>query len=246
MSGRMPPEPVRTPPAWLWPAVAALLALGLLTGLGLAAYVVYRQYTVDYTVTREDDGVAISKVVDARLDSAVDLRVSKLTGTVQATSADAGWGGLLASGLVFKAPFEADYFVDLSKLDRGDFFWDEKTRTLIVNPPDVRVDTVNVDEARATLDRTTGLLVTRDAMTRLRQRASTRAAQAARTEADTAKNLARARDNARVAISDLYQRPLRAAGLDATVRVRFKGEGTRNDEQWDRSKSIAEILAARR
>ncbi|MDO7841039.1 DUF4230 domain-containing protein [Sphingomonas immobilis] len=240
------PEPAGRPPAWLWPAVAVLIALGLLTGIGLAAYVVYRHYTVDYTVTREEDGVAISKVVDARLDSAVDLRVSKLTGTVQATSADAGWGGMLASGLVFKAPFEADYFVDLSKLDRGDFFWDAKTRTLIVNPPDVRVDSVNVDEGRATLDQTTGLLVTRGAMTRLRQRASTHATQAARSAAATPSNIARARDNARVAIADLYQRPLRAAGLDATVRVRFKGEAVRNDEQWDRSKSIAEILAASR
>jgi hypothetical protein len=242
----MPPEQPRTTPAWFYPAIASAVVLALLVALGVGGYLAYRHYTVDYTVTREEDGMAVSRVVDARLDSAVDLRVSKLTGTVQATSADAGWGVMLASGLVFKAPFEADYFVDLSKLDRGDFFWDAKTRTLIVNPPDVRVDTVNVDEGRATLDRTTGLLVTRDAMTRLRQRASTRAAQAARSEAATPGNIARARDNARVAITDLYQRPLRAAGLDATVRVRFKGEAIRNDEQWDRSKSIAEILAAQR
>jgi ketosteroid isomerase-like protein len=229
---------------WVVPAIAGTVFLAVLVALGVAGYVAYQRYTVSYTVERESDGVTISKVVDAKLAGATDLRVSRLTGTVQATASDVGWGGVLPSGLVFKAPFEADYFVDLAKLDRSRFFWNAKTRTLIVTPPDVRVDSVNVDEARASVDQTTGLLVTRGAMARLRQRASGRAAQVVRTTATNAKNMVQAREAARREIADLYQRPLTIAGLDAHVVVQFDGEGRRNSEQWDRSRSLDEILAA--
>jgi hypothetical protein len=230
--------------AWLVPAITGAVFLAVLVALGVAGYLAYQHYTVSYTVERESDGIAISKVVDAKLSGATDLRVSRLTGTVQATASDSGWGGILPSGLVFKAPFEADYFVDLAKLDRSRFFWNAKTRTLIVTPPDVRVDSVNVDEARATVDQTTGLLVTRGAMARLRQRASCRAEQIVRGTATSATNVARARDAARREIADLYQRPLGIAGLDAHVVVQFEGEGRRNTEQWDRSRSLDEIVAA--
>lgn len=229
---------------WLIPAIAGALGLAVLAALGVAGYLAYRHYTVSYTVERESDGVAISKVVDAKLAGATDLRVSRLTGTVQATASDAGWGGVLPSGLVFKAPFEADYFVDLAKLDRSRFFWNAKTRTLIVTPPDVRVDSVNVDEAHATVDQATGLIVTRGAMSRLRQRASARAGEVVQATASSAKNIARARETARREIAALYQRPLTIAGLDAHVIVQFDGEGRRDAEQWDRSRSLDEILAA--
>jgi len=229
--------------AWLMPALAGAIVLAVVIALGVGGYLAYQRYTVRYTVERESDGLVVSKVVDARLAGATDLRVSRLTGIVQATASDSGWGGILPSGLVFKAPFEADYFVDLAKLDRSHFFWNAKTKTLIVTPPDVRVDSVNVDEARATIDQATGLIVTRGAMARLRQRASARAGQVVRGEAASAKNMVRARENARREIADLYQRPLTIAGVDANVVVQFEGEGNRNSEQWDRSRSIEEILA---
>lgn len=233
-------------PLWLAPAIAGAVALAVLIGLGAIGYGAYQRYSVHYTVDRESDGMVVSKVVDAKLTGATDLRVSRLTGVVQAASSDSGWGGILPTGLVFKAPFEADYFVDLAKLDRSHFFWDAKTRTLIVTPPDVRVDGVNIDESRATVDQATGLIVTRDAMARLRQRASARAANVVQGEAASAKNVVRVRETARREIADLYQRPLTIAGVDAHVVVQFQGEANRNPEQWDRSRSIAEILAAGR
>lgn len=239
------PAPPRAAP-WFAPALAGAIILAVLVALGVAGYLAYERYTVSYTVERESDGVTISRVVDATLADATDLRVSRLTGTVQATASDAGWGGVLPSGLVFKAPFEADYFVDLAKLDRGHFLWDAKTRTLIVTPPDVRVDGVNVDEGRATVDQTTGLIVTRGAMARLRQRASGRAEQVVQRAAASAKNMLRARAAARREIADLYQRPLTIARLDAHVVVRFPSDGSRNIERWDRTRSLDEILAAGR
>ena len=46
-----------------------------------------------------------------------------------------------------------------------------------------------------------------------------------------------AREATRRAVEQSFALPLKAAGLDATVRVRFAGEG-RNDEIWDMSKQI--------
>jgi len=40
--------------------------------------------------------------------------------------------------------------------------------------------------------------------------------------------------------------PLRAVGVDAKVVVRFTDEPVANDERWDVSRSIDEVLANRR
>ncbi|MET0269454.1 MAG: DUF4230 domain-containing protein [Sphingomonas sp.] len=226
-----------------WLPRAVLAAALVLAGVG--GWLLYERYTRDYTVTRRPDGEAVARIVGARLDRMGDLRVSRLSGTVQGVSADQRVGGLLRSTRVMKAPFEVSYYVDLATLDPGDFLWDEQGRTLIVEVPDVRPGPVNVDEARATLDRTSGLFVTRAAMTDLQRAASASAVKEATDEAASPARMETARRNARVAVADLFAQPLRAAGLRAKVRVRFAGEAVRDGEQWDRSRSLAEILAER-
>lgn len=224
----------------LVPAAVALVVL--LLG-GAVAYRVYERYVQPYAVAREEDGQAISRVIGASLAEAADLRVSRLSGTVQAVASDRRMGGLLNSTRVMKAPFEVGYFVDLSRLDRGDFFWDARARTLIVTAPDVRIDGVHVDEARTTLDRTSGVFVTRDAMAALRRQASAEAQRVAQTEAARPERLAAARRNGRAAIATLFARPLRIAGLDVRVQVHFAGTSDVDAGQLDRSRSLAEIYA---
>jgi hypothetical protein len=223
--------------------IGATLLILVVAGVLAAGMLFYKSYTTNYVVTAEDDGQAITRVVDARLDTAGDLRVSLLRGTVQSVAHDARLGGLLNSSRVMKAPFEVGYFVDLSGLDRGDFFWDAKSRTLTVKVPDVRVDPVNVDEARTTLDETSGIFVSRAAMAELRHRASAGAQRSARAEAVKPANLERARENGRQAITALFARPLRIAGIDATVRVQYAGQPAADPTIWDRSRSLAELYA---
>lgn len=221
-----------------------LLALVLVLVLaGAGGWLLYERYARDYTVTRRSDGQAIAGILGARLDRMGDLRVSRLSGTVQGVSADQRVGGLLRSTRVMKAPFEVSYYVDLAALDREDILWDEQSRTLIVEAPDVRPGPVNVDEARATLDRTSGLFVTRAAMTDLQRAASASAVKVATDEAASPARMEAARRDARAAVADFFARPLRAAGVRAKVRVRFAGEAVRDGEQWDRSRSLAEIFA---
>ncbi|TVV72350.1 DUF4230 domain-containing protein [Sphingomonas solaris] len=222
-------------------ALAGALLL-LLVAVG-TVYYLYERFIDAPSIVREDDGRAITRIVDARLAAAVDLRVSRLSGTVQAVATDRRWGGWLNSSYVMKAPFSVSYFIDLSKLDRGDFLWNAESRTLTVTVPDVRPEPADIDETRTTVSRTDGIIVTRDAMTVLRQRASRNAVRVAGEEAVKPARLGVARANGRAAVTSLFQRPLRVAGMDATVRVRFTGEPEQDGERMDRSRTLAEIYA---
>ena len=210
----------------------------------MALVVGYRKYNERYVV-KTDDGVAVAQVVQATLSGASDLKVSTLTGTVQSTATDTRGMGMLTSQRVMKAPFAVDYFVDVSGLDAGDFRWDAGTRTLVVDAPGVRVGAVNVDEAHTYVDRTTGVFVTRGAMTELQHQASARADRVATAEAREPERLAQAQANARRALGKLFAGPLAAAGLDARVVVRFASDPVRGGERWDTSRSLEEVMGNR-
>lgn len=225
------------------PFVRFVLAAAILVALVTAGAITYRSYTDRYTVTREDNGLAVARVVAARLYGSRDLRVSKLSGNVQATAANSRLWGWLKSSRVVKAPFEVSYFVDLRQLEPGDFRYDEARRTLLVDVPEVTVGRADVDEASVTLDRTSGLVVTRADMAALQKRVSATAQRAVADEARKPENMRRARENARAALKQLFGGTLAAAGLPVTVEVRFAGEARPgNDDHWDLTRSLQEVL----
>jgi hypothetical protein len=220
-----------------------VIAAAVLVALVTAGAIAYRTYTDRYTVTRDDSGLAVARVVAARLYGASELRVSRLSGNVQATAANARMWGWLKSSRVVKAPFEVGYFVDLGRLSPRDFRYDGARRTLLVEVPDVVPDTPNVDESAVTLDRTTGMFVSRTDMAALQQRVSASAQRVAAQEARKPANMARARENGRAALKRLFGGTLAAAGLPVTVEVRFAGEPRAgSSEQWDLTRSLEEVL----
>jgi hypothetical protein len=144
---------------------------------------------------------------------------------------------------VVKAPFDVDYFVELRDLDTGDFRYDPAARVLFVKVPDVTVGAPNVDEARITLDQTSGLYVSRDAMAELQRKVSLTARTVVERRAREPENVAKARDNGRAALGRLFGGALAAAGLPVRVEVRYAGEARGGDgERWDVSRSLAEVL----
>lgn len=92
---------------WTIAAVAVLLSVGV-------AVAGWRWWTERYTVTVEDDGAAITRVVAATLRGAGALKVATLAGTVQSTAADTRLGGLLSTDQVMKAPFRGRDRPDMS------------------------------------------------------------------------------------------------------------------------------------
>lgn len=225
------------------PIVRNAIGVALAVAILVAAWVGYRHWTQDYAVTRNDDGVAVARVIVGTLHASEDLRVSRLSGTVQATAKTSRGWGWLKSERVVKAPYAVDYFVPLGGLGPRDFRYDEGRRVLFVSVPDVVVGTPNVDEANVTLDRTSGAFVSRDAMAELQKRASATATRVVADKAREPENLRKARENGRAALERLFGGALGAAGLPVRVEVRYASEARPpNGDQWDLTRSLEEVL----
>ena len=139
----------------------------------LGAWLAYQRWA-NPSVIERDDRIAMSQVITATFAKQSALKVGTLTGTVQATAADARMGGLLLSDQIMRAPYAVDYTVDLSKLTLADYMWDAKTRTLTMRAPDIVVGAPNIDEAKMTVQRR-GIFITREAFDAMSRTASRRA-----------------------------------------------------------------------
>lgn len=226
-------------------AVRTLTMLALFAAVGLLGFLAYDRYREAYVVTESPDGSgAVSQIVSARLSGAASLKVAEVSGVVQSTASDVRGFGWLRSDQVTKMPYSVGYFVDVSKIGPDQVEWIEKSKTLIVNAPDVTIAPPNVDEGRRTMVETTGIFVTRQAGEELSRLVSEHATAKARAAAGSPARIAQAREYARAALTRLLAAPLRTLGhSDARVIVTFPPERRRvNGEQWDVSRSVEEVL----
>uniref|UniRef100_UPI001576165C DUF4230 domain-containing protein n=1 Tax=Sphingomonas bacterium TaxID=1895847 RepID=UPI001576165C len=135
------------------------------------------------------------------------------------------------------------YEVDLGKLEQRDVRWDAASRTLAVTLPPVEADQPQVDLAAireygsgGVLSRFTSADKTLDTANRANAQA-----ELAR-QAHEAVPMKLARDATRRAVERSFAMPLRAAGLDAAVTVRFADEPVASTERWDVSRSVDDVL----
>lgn len=135
-------------------------------------------------------------------------------------------------------PGTVDYEVDLSKLTRRDVVWDAKTKTLGVTLPQPMPSAPRINiNAIKTYGRDGVLGTFTDVGSQLDNTNRIAAQKELASQALQPEPMKLARDATRRAVEQSFALPLKAAGLDATVRVRFAGEG-RNDEIWDMSKPL--------
>lgn len=228
------------PRIWRWLIAGALILAA--TALAFLAYDRYRERYVE--TTPAEGGAAVTTLITARMAGTSALKIATLSGTVQSTASDIRGFGWLRSDQVVKMPYSVDYFVDVSQIGSGDIEWSDKTRTLIVKAPDVAPARANVDEARRSLVKTTGIFVTRKAAEELALQTSAHATEKANAAARSPARIAEARELARQALIRLYASPLRALGKgDARVIVTFPNERRRiNGEQWDVSRSVEDVF----
>ncbi len=223
--------------------VTVVVGLALTVAIGVATYLGYRYVTEEKLVSTDKEGVATAQVVAATLYGRSDLRVSRLSGVVQGTARSSRLWGWLNASQVVKAPFEVNYFVNLSRLDASDFRLSEDGRRIEITVPDVTIDRPNVDLARTSLNNVSGVFVTRNAMMEMGAKVAASAQRTAAERANNAENRAKARENGRQAIERLFAGALTAARVDADVTVRFEGEPRPADgERWDKSRSLEEVL----
>jgi hypothetical protein len=154
--------------------------------------------------------------------------------------------GLSASKTLI-LPGMVNYEVDLAKLGDKDVRWDKAAHTLFVTLPPIRLDGPQIDLTRIREYDSGGLLMRITDASHTLDDANRQAGQA-----DLLKQAAGpvpmsfARDATRRAIAHSFAMPLRAAGLDATVRVKFAGEAdfpAIDDRPMDRSRSLGEVYA---
>lgn len=123
-------------------------------------------------------------------------------------------------------PANVEYRLDLSSMDREDFLWNERTETLDVLLPQLRISRPNLDEAQQKVF-TEGAWVTRDASTDLARNNSQQAERKAIAFAKNPEVLGLARQAAKEAVRQNLAIPLQVAGHgDVTVHVRFQDEET--------------------
>lgn len=143
--------------------------------------------------------------------------------TTAATTTDPGFAGWLSARQTLIASGRVDYVVDFRALSARDLAWDKAARTLTVNLAAPRPTRANIDWAHlARYD--AGALVTAVKGNGADLERRNAAAIYARLDRDARAPalLALARDAARTAVVNNFGLPLRAAGIDATVVVRFR------------------------
>ena len=135
------------------------------------------------------------------------------------------------------------YEVDLGRLSAQDVAWDAATKTLSVRLPAIEVTQPAIDLDAIRSYGSGGVLMT---LTDARETLDAANRSAGQDElvrqARAAPMMILAKDATRRAVERSFAMPLKAAGIDATVRVRFADDPVRNDERWDVSRSLQEVL----
>lgn len=139
------------------------------------------------------------------------------------------------------------YEVDLAKLQQNNLQWNANTKRLTVTLPPVEIVGPNID-INAIREYGNGgiLLKVTDIESKL-DAANRKAGQEELIRQAREETPMRLAKNAtRRAVERSFAMPLKAAGLDAEVRVLFPDErGSGGDEQWDRTRRAEDVLANR-
>lgn len=138
------------------------------------------------------------------------------------------------------------YEVDLARLRQQDMRWNEGEKTLSISLPPLDVSSPEIDMSRVqeysgggVLMALTGAEDVLDAANRARaQRELVR-------QAREALPMRLAREAAVRAVERSFAMPLRAAGIDAAVEVRFADDPGQERSQLDRSRRIEDVLKDR-
>lgn len=140
-------------------------------------------------------------------------------------------------------PGSVRYEVDLSKLRQEDVEWDAVSKRLTVRLPQVEATEPAVDiNAIRQYDNGGILLSVTDIGGKLDDANRAAGQQELLRQAQSAPYMRMARDATRKAVESSFVMPLKAAGIDASVRVIFPDEANRPTERWDESRRPEDVL----
>ena len=215
--------------------VVAAGVLALLLAAGYGGYRALRQaVTPPSPVT-----VAVASLEGLRAQNRLSAFAARFVAVV--TSEQTRLGLKATKTLIL--PGSVRYEVDLAKLTQDDVRWDATTHTLSVALPPVEVAGPTVDLTDMREFDGGGVLLAVTAAGAQLDAANRAAGQTALLrQARDGPVMAMARDATRAAVARSFALPLKAAGLDATVSVRFRDDPVASTERWDVSRPIADVL----
>lgn len=235
------PAPASVPPArgatgsFLGKAVGVIILLGLAFLIGLWGV----QRYVERRLSPDPTTVASASLEGLREQNRLSAFAARFVAVTTSRQSQLG----LSTEKTLIMPGMVRYEVDLGKLTQRDVAWNAETRTLSVRLPPIELDGPQVDMT-AIREYGTGGILSRltDADSRL-DAANRRAGQAELVrQARDATPMKLARDATRRAVESSFAMPLRAAGIDANVKVSFAGDPVSSTERWDTSRSLEEVL----
>ena len=139
------------------------------------------------------------------------------------------------------------YGIDLGRLRRSSLAWDEKSRTLSVTLPPLELSGPEIDLNQVQESSEGGLVMALAGSEATLDRANRQAAQdELMRQARAAAPMGQARAAAMREVARSFALPMRAAGIDASVAVRFVDPAGREEAAWlDRPRRTEETLRDR-
>ena len=174
-------------------------------------------------------------------------RIVPFTATfVASASASESHLGLTARKTLIM-PGTVRYGVDLARLRRSSLAWDSATRTLTVTLPPLELSGPRIDLNQVREEKEGSLVMAlADSEKALDSKARREAQDDLMRQARAPAPMAMARDSAMRDVARSFAMPLRAAGIEASVAVRFLDPAGREETAWlDRPRRVEEKLRDR-
>jgi hypothetical protein len=218
-------------------AMAVLFAAILIGGLALGAL------TISRSIRGPDpESIASASLQSVREQARLTAFAARFVAAV--TSSQERFGLTAQKTLIM--PGMVRYEIDLAKIGDGDLEWDEAYKRLTVTIPAIEVSRPEIQLSELQEYDSGGLLMRfTNAEERLDAANRRRAEEELARQARQALPLRLARDAARHAIERSFAMPLKAAGIDAQVSVRFADEPDGAPSYLDRSRRIEDVLGER-
>lgn len=225
---------LKTLPLWLPPLVALLIGAGLGLLLRPAA---------ERSAGPDPVALADSTLISVREQGRLTLFAARFVAVV--TSRETRLGLTARKTLIM--PGEVRYGVDLRRLRREHLAWDSATRTLTVTLPPLEIAGPRIDLNEVQEYAEGGILMAlTDAEETLDETNRRRAQQELMRQAREARPMGLARDAAMRSVARAFAMPLRAAGIDASVAVRFVDPAGREEAGFlDRPRTTEDVIEDR-
>ena len=223
---------------------SALLVIGLALGLVLGALLVTTSKLADFFGGGPDpETVATASLQSVREQARLVPFAARFVAVVTSTQSRLG----LEARKTLIMPGMVRYEIDLARLRQRDLAWDAEGKALTITLPALEISAPEIDlNALQEYSGNGMVMALTGAENRLdasnRQRGQSELLRQARDPVP----MRLARDAAKRAVERSFAMPLKAAGVDATVAVRFADEaGSRDPSQMDRSRRIEDVLKER-